>query len=229
MPEEIPPMLERLSEIHKALTSQVDFASENRGRAIWYLQGAAISTAYALWSMYKTGLAVPASHEWRYVNEIRDLVTLFEHMEDGDRRIRAWYRGEVVERRRREPLPEMPGLPEEFYETETANRREHLDTLSKFVHPTIKVARYNASPYMGAEVFIYDWSYFEEFDELLIIVNTALICSIHSLLIPATTLPVSLEVRRELNTLFARVHGWSVEASPPSDTTPSVPSETQNQ
>lgn len=134
-------------------------------------------------------------------------------MPDSDRRIRAWYRGEVVERRRNETMPEQPGMPKDFYETEAATRREHLDTLSKFVHPTINVARYNAAPHMGTEKFIYDWSYFIKFDELLIIVNTALICSIHSLLAPAGTVPITYKLRTELDDLYERIHAWSTKAS----------------
>ena len=199
---------DRLVKEHKDLRKSIDFKTNNKSRAIWYLQGATISAIYALWTMYENGLNVSESHEWRYVNEIRDLISLFENMQEDDRRIAAWYKGHVVERSRKDTLTEHEGMPVGFYEAEREVRLNHLDELSKFIHPTIKVARFNVYRSPFGEQFSYDWSDMKFFNETLIIVKTAVICSIHALLLPSTSNPISYELRLELNDLYKKVNGW---------------------
>lgn len=201
-------IISRLIEIHTASKQRIDFEIDDRKKAIWYVQGCAISTSESIFSMYLGGYAVAASHQWRFVNELRDLVALFDRIQDDDRRVKAWYRGEVIERKRNEPINDVVNrlLGDEFYSKEIEARKALMDSLSTFVHPTVKVVRYNVYKKPNTEEFDYDWSTLRINDEILIIVKTSLICAIHCLNGALNTLRQPIEVENELNLLYAKIN-----------------------
>jgi hypothetical protein len=204
-------VLQRLVKIHRDTAELVDFNVEDRRRAIWYLQGSSISTAYSIFGMYKNGYAVGASHEWRFVNELRDLVALFDGMSDDNkndiRKIKAWYKGRIVERERHELLSskDITNLGDDFYIREKKIKNQLLDELSIFAHPSINASRYNVYKLPIGEVYDYEWSRLKDFEDIKVPIYASLTCAIHCLITPQRTLNQTQEVRDELNTLYEYV------------------------
>lgn len=195
--------LEELTNLHIELSERIDFNKDDRRRAIWYLQGCSISTTRTVLTMYKEGYAVAMSHEWRFINEVRELVQLFDIMQDNDRRINAWYKGHVINWKNgehpTEPFMEILG-DEHFLKTEKA-RKDLINQLSKFAHPTT-IVRYNVHRTHDGELFDYEWSTIKEFEELKIIVRAALMCSIHCFLLPLRTINLDQSTRDKLTKLY---------------------------
>lgn len=207
MIEEINEILNELIDIHADKSGAIDFDTNNRARAIWYLQGSGISSVYAVIAMYQMGFALSAAREWRIVNENRELIVLFDFMSDDDRRVRGWYNSGVIERKKDEnPGAVHPSLTDEFYKKEQEIRRKLLSELSTFAHPTIKTARYNVHKTPLGEIFDYSWVTLREFPEIKIIIKAALTCAIDNLRFPLRTSNNTQEVRDKLDALYARAN-----------------------
>jgi hypothetical protein len=205
MEDQAKEILNYLKKVHISNSKLVDFSVNDKKKAIWYLQGSSISTAYSVLDHFVNGHAISAAKEWRFANEIRDLIALMDGMEEDDRRIKAWYKGHVVERKKGELLPRLKNspLPEAFYADEEKIKREHIDELSKLVHPTLNAVRYNAYRLpSGSEAFSYDWDLLKKFSDINLIIKSALICAVHSLSYPLRTFNLTQPVRDNLNELY---------------------------
>lgn len=133
--------IRRLRELHARNYSLADFAVKDRKHAIYLLQGAAITSAIN--GQQLLGRFGMFGREWRYIAEVSYLIEYLDELEDNDRRVKAWFRGEVIKRvpvknqidstLRQAQSPLGAG----FFKMYDDEHRAMTNELSKFAHATM--------------------------------------------------------------------------------------------
>lgn len=147
-------------QVHLSLRKQVDFDLEDKKHAIYLLQGGALTALTSAMEFNLRGYMIPRAQQKRMIDEIVDLITFFDEINDDARQIKAWFKGQVVERE--------PGNKGNLTIEERASRyyfshdqvqfidklkKQINEVMSKFMHPTIDAVRANA--YRRTNIFDY--------------------------------------------------------------------------
>ena len=180
--------------VHISLREQVDFTVQNKKHAIYLLQGGALTTVSTAMLFNIKGYLVPRAQQKRMIDEIRNLITFFDEIDENARQIKAWFKGHVIERE--------PGNTGNLTIAERSERYfftpeivEKIDTLnlqinnmmSKYMHPTIHAMRANV--FRRSHLFDYDHLYTASHSMSAVdFGNLYVVPAIHALLIPVKAL-----------------------------------------
>lgn len=195
-------VINRLIELHQVNYNRVDFAKQDRRQAIYFLQGAAITSAVnARRLKNETGIL---GREWRYISEVSYTVQYFDELSDDSRELRAWFTKDgIIERKPKKGVidtaerQQKSGLDPSLIQLYDTKHKEITDSLSLFAHPSYKSTIGNTT--RRTKKFDYYHSYDEEDPEALlslkgIFVSEAVTC----ILLPIDTFMLPEEHYMEL-------------------------------
>lgn len=193
-------ILEDIKEVHTNLRLQIDFNLQNKRHAIYLLQGGILTAISTALELNARGYLVPRAQQKRMIDEIIDLIMFFDEGEENSRQLRAWFGGRIVER-----VPENQGnltvedravranlSPDQIRTLENMRQRAN-QIMSQYMHPSIEAIRANCF----RRTHIFDYNHEHTGLQHRISANDFaflyLVPGLHTLLLPARTLPLSEE------------------------------------
>lgn len=180
--------------IHRSMSKRIDFSKQDNVHGVYLIQGGILTAATSALKFNHDGYIVPVAQQKRLIDEALDLIWFFDELPDEARQVKAWFRGEVVERQlghsgnlSLEDRSKQSGLSVDELKMLQATMAKLNNQMSKYMHPTISAMRANASK--SNNIFDYDHKYTavvsvkaNDFSELYIIP------SLNALLISRKTL-----------------------------------------
>lgn len=187
--------------IHRASLQHVEFETENKRHAIYILQGGMLTLSSFALRFCLEGLTLPRSQQWRMLVEALDLILYLNELPDDSRKIKAWFRGEVVTRTvSKTDNPPISvrlygALTEEQVTSADKTKNNLVDILSKYaMHPTLK--NMQANMMMDTNEFDYDCLLTPKPESEInpgIFARAYVIQTLQSLLLPITVFPKTHE------------------------------------
>lgn len=130
---------ERLIELHTINYTQVNFTEISKKRAIYFLQGASITSAINVQKLVnEIGMI---GREWRYITEVSYTIEFIDELLDDDRRLKAWLEKEAIIGRETKKKyydsterQNRTGLSKDFFDEYDRRHLSMTHQLSKFAH-----------------------------------------------------------------------------------------------
>lgn len=190
-------ILEDAKQVHSGLRNQVDFNLEDKKHAMYLLQGGILTAITTALRFNNEGLLAPRAQQKRMIDEIIDLITFFDEVNENSRQLRAWFSGKVVERTTgnkgnltaQERATRVNLTPAQVRYLDELRKKSNL-IMSQYMHPTIEVVRANV--FRKTHLFDYNHRYTSS---LAIFAkdfgNLYVVPGLHALLLPARVLTLS--------------------------------------
>ena len=143
-------MLEFTKGLHRINRQRVDFSINNRKHAIYLLQGGILTACSRALDFNQKGYHMSTILHKRMIDETINLIWFFDDTNDTSRHLRAWFRGDVVERKSGkggelsiEQRAKMGHSSPELIATLDDLFKKMNNETSKYMHPTINIMKSN--------------------------------------------------------------------------------------
>lgn len=195
-------VLERLIEIHKLNYAMVNFNIHDRKHAIYFLQGAGITSAINARNLRnQVGML---GREWRYISEVAYLTEYFDELADDSREIFAWFKknGIIVRKPGKGGSDSSKrqlksGLDQTHFDKYDSLHKKISNELSLFAHASYISTRGNTKRISRA--FDYYHSYDDDADSLEALKGVFVSEAISCFLFPSETFPLLKDHYEELS------------------------------
>lgn len=140
--DEIVEILETGKRIHKGFISSLDFNKNSVAKAVYILQGGAITTVYNALKFNLSGHIVAREQQGRMISEIEDIIDFFATQDDNSRHIKSWYAGITLN------ITDIKRGMHKYMDEATASTyinlmKDLLHEKSKYLHPSLDAVRFN--------------------------------------------------------------------------------------